>query len=799
MNSNINDDNAIDDAIDDKEKFMDKLSQTKLYESTPICLRMSSKSGLVKYNNVLRNSFRGRPDILLNERFDYIDRIPKLKTILYPHQKTAVRAMIDLEMTRTYTCSDEFVDNENYKIVYNAAVLSEPVGSGKTIDILAVISSNKIPRVFPDIMELKLPGNFLSVGYTICKFKKILTPTIIFVGVSVIKQWENAIKTFTTFKYYTVNNVNDLKELFNMMVKKIINKYDIILVKNGKITVPIKLPFGIKLEDKNRVAMPYIYNLIANLYEYCWARVVIDDFDTIKLPKNATIIRGLFTWYISSTRKGGASYHIKDSIKCNRTSELLQQQGYGCSSIMHNDILFNKLNVCSSDVYIKDTMQIPIPKFHVITFKNPNDRYISILGFIADDDAKRVVEMLNGDAFGEAAELAGIKSSSVSDIFNAVLGGQFQTYRFAGDLLEFITYQYENENKRATIPKNVDLNFIDEDGIKIYRYGKHDLLKFRDIEYKFPGVNDILYNTEQEYKEIKTQTGLSIQRVKDNIKHGECPVCRIDLSDVDDVIIMKCCNAIFCSNCGILANNLKDKMTGGRCSNCRAIINIKDLIYIGNNIKLQDIVDENLDDSDDSDEKEMKELIKIKQSQQTKYTTIIDIINGEIDKNIGRVDLNIPNMMKGSSYLPESSIRKVLIFASFDETLKNVMKELTKNNITFWKLQGGSNEINKITTEFTNYPGTCAMIINSTRHCSGLNLQFTTDLIFTHRMTDQNIESQVVGRGHRIGRTSPLNIWYLLYDNEHDELASTHNVRELSNEELIYEHDMEARSTVNNV
>mgnify|MGYP000700624405 CR=1 FL=1 len=36
-------------------------------------------------------------------------------------------------------------------------------------------------------------------------------------------------------------------------------------------------------------------------------------------------------------------------------------------------------------------------------------------------------------------------------------------------------------------------------------------------------------------------------------------------------------------------------------------------------------------------------------------------------------------------------------------------------------------------------------------------------MIFAHYIKDSAVESQVAGRGHRLGRTSPLNIWYLLY------------------------------------
>ena len=240
----------------------------------------------IKINNY--RTINNAVAVELNATHLKVDKVPGLKTLLYPHQKTVVKGMLDSEYYRSFNAS-------NYQVCYSADVLSEPVGSGKTVDILALICLQKIPRAVPDIMRFDLNNNSQVVGYIRRRFKKFLLPTIIFVGSSVMKQWERAIKTFTDFKSYSVNSVVELKSLFEMISSRTINRYDIVLVKNGKITVPIKLPDDIKLEPKNKVGQPFIYNLIANLSEYCWARVVIDDFDTIKLPHNAGIVPGIFT------------------------------------------------------------------------------------------------------------------------------------------------------------------------------------------------------------------------------------------------------------------------------------------------------------------------------------------------------------------------------------------------------------------------------------------------------------------------------------------------------------------------
>jgi hypothetical protein len=729
--------------------------------------------------------------ISLDGTFSKVDHVPGLKTTLYRHQQTVVKAMLDLEYKRSFQQRKVGCPNNSstYKIVYNAAVLSEPVGSGKTIDILAVICLSCIPRAIPDIMELHTKTNVGSAGYVRCKFKKFLKPTIIFVGSSVMRQWAQAIKQFTNLKTFCINSVVELKKLFDMISNKTVNEYNIILVKNGKITVPIKLPNGIELEDKNNGATPFIYNLIANLRSYCWSRVVVDDFDTIKLPRNAGIVRGIFTWYISSTRKK-MEHRVSHTINYHTASDWMRNHDYGCAQIMYNNFLFHNLNVRNGLNYLKATTDMPCPKYHVALFKNPNDRYISLLTSMNDSEINRITEMLNGDAIGSAAEAAGIKTTSVADIFSRLLGDKYKSYRFAGDLLEFIEFQEDKKSDREPISENPD----DED-----TYKKTDLMDFRDIKYMYPGINSLLRNTSDEYTNIKEINGLAIERVKANIAHGECPVCHRDLSESCDIIIVKCCNVVFCGTCGITAQNLNNtgyRLQNGRCSNCRSKLTIKDLLYIGDEIDIDDIADENLEEESDEEVIGLKvvEINALKKSRKntTKYSAIINIIRGENIAEDIRVDLHIPNMMKGTNYLPEAQVRKILIFANFEETLTNVVKELDDEGINYWRLAGGVNEIADTSFKFTSCTTTCALVINSGRYCAGLNLQTATDLIFAHRMIDQSVESQVAGRGHRLGRTSPLNIWYMLYDNEYSELRVTHSVRELSASELVHEKTREA-------
>jgi hypothetical protein len=55
--------------------------------------------------------------------------------------------------------------------------------------------------------------------------------------------------------------------------------------------------------------------------------------------------------------------------------------------------------------------------------------------------------------------------------------------------------------------------------------------------------------------------------------------------------------------------------------------------------------------------------------------------------------------------------------------------------------------------------------LNALNYGSGINLQMATDIIIYHELNIE-LETQVIGRAQRLGRTSSLNVYYLLNDNE---------------------------------
>lgn len=107
---------------------------------------------------------------------------------------------------------------------------------------------------------------------------------------------------------------------------------------------------------------------------------------------------------------------------------------------------------------------------------------------------------------------------------------------------------------------------------------------------------------------------------------------------------------------------------------------------------------------------------------------------------------------------------KILIFASFDNSFSQIVAVLDRLRIAHAYLKGNNEVIKNIVSNYKT-GSLSVLLVNTRNYGSGLNLENTTDIIMFHKF-DTEIEKQVIGRASRMGRTSPLHVWYLLHENE---------------------------------
>jgi len=406
-------------------------------------------------------------------------------------------------------------------------------------------------------------------------------------------------------------------------------------------------------------------------------------------------------------------------------------------------------------------------------------------------DSNAVMEMLNGDAINTAAETAGIKSTSVADIFEKILDTKWVKYKKYIEIADYIPEVREvidelPEYDSALVDENEDSGRATQATLAKLTVNIHAAGPISAVEsiltYNEQAVTEHVDELEDENTKLKTESGMAIERVKDNLKEGDCPICCESLTDVEGIIIMKCCGTTLCSGC--VTSTLKLYNTGtnvqGTCANCRRQVGFNQIVMIDKDIDFTRIINEKINDDDDvhvAEKVDPDEEPEEPEEELNKFRCIVGILKGKKYEDLRKVqNIKINNILEGDNDLPEPTEIKALIFASFNETLENLEKELDKDGITFLRLQGTPSQINNIVRRYkltSDHPEAVnVLLINSSEYCAGLNLQNTTDLIFTHKVLDLNVEAQLIGRAVRIGRTKNLNVHYVLYHNEFGHLST---------------------------
>jgi SNF2 family DNA or RNA helicase len=295
--------------------------------------------------------------------------------------------------------------------------------------------------------------------------------------------------------------------------------------------------------------------------------------------------------------------------------------------------------------------------------------------------------------------------------------------------------------------------------------------KYVEIPYSLDKLTDALKELTRETTTEFMRLNAGINRVFDNIRNGECGVCLSNFDSEETSYCLRCCGALFCEACLADANQLKSQydvisktnQPTGSCANCKARIYMNDVIGVPAKFNIEDIVKMLTQETIAAETEPEIEV------QNPKLQALLDIIRGKTPENMEKFTKNIRNLMQGKNDVPYTGTdRKVLVFASFNETLEIIENLLKQANIKFESLHGTHNEISQTIKRFQE-SGT-VLLVNSRTHCAGLNIQFATDIVYAHKITDANIEAQVAGRGQRIGRKFNLNIWYLLFANEQEML-----------------------------
>ena len=240
----------------------------------------------------------------------------------------------------------------------------------------------------------------------------------------------------------------------------------------------------------------------------------------------------------------------------------------------------------------------------------------------------------------------------------------------------------------------------------------------------------------EEYKKKLKDAELSLENLKQKIKRDteddkECPLCS---EEYKEPVITFCCNSVMCSGCVKSLYNTTQK-----CPFCRVKLDMKKMAI-----------------SSSREEEEKKE-------------------EEEVDK---RTKLEVVKQIITSN--PEG---KFILFSEFNPSFDSIKATLTEYNITHAEVKGTSDAKQKYIRLFKEGK-IKVLFLNSRNDGSGIDLPETTDIILYHKMSSENIETQVLGRALRLGRTAPLKVHRLLYSEEENMSDNPRNIYHLHTSNL---------------
>jgi hypothetical protein len=219
---------------------------------------------------------------------------------------------------------------------------------------------------------------------------------------------------------------------------------------------------------------------------------------------------------------------------------------------------------------------------------------------------------------------------------------------------------------------------------------------------------------EQKIASIESRISAIQERLK-RAKEQTCPICYCDLTNA---AVTPCCQQLFCFAC--LCESLKRVAS---CPLCRARIdNIKEIKVLG---------------------------IAQPQAQPQEAPKQNQLLN----KNDSFV-----------KFMKENPTARVLMFSSYDASFTKLEDSLDAEDIKYSMLNGSQLRIAKLLREFKAGKYN-VLFLNARNMGAGLNIESATHVMLFHRMSSE-LESQIIGRANRLGRKNPLEVVYLVHENE---------------------------------
>ena len=772
-------------------------------DDTPILLDYENNKALKKYNiqNLYERYIRAINNYgTICPTGNICDTPGNISLDLKLHQKRTLYELLKRESNKF-----RHVDGLNYNL------LSDEVGSGKSLCILSLIAHSPLTNFGSDKFYSLYPKGSISRHYYGFGYEKptsvgaglnaiSLKTNLIIVPHNIFSQWKMYIQKYTKLANICIGRKKDYEQFCNNK-KSIIdtcNNHDIILIKstmfknfynklllhlgrayidNEEVHDNDSSEFDIVGEEKilktiylktkkdiyeitNTRQIPSVRehmkknikkdiekiigrlnNIVSeenwkkvgikktikkctriNLFKgFYFERVIIDEVDSIKIPA-FPFVNAKQIWHITSSINnifypyGKTKWNIKKNKSITISTGI---RGTGFlkdvivnifkSSRYHRTIgcYHNLYNIVRNNKgFVQSSIELSKPEINYIECFTPN--HILAVSHAVD---KEVLSAFNAGDFTLATKLLGCNESSEKDIITNITNSLVNKQQLLENKIENKKkLLIESDKKKFQIESELNNSQLLEPN-NLDKINEIKALLQKQKNYTQSVKSSIANFTNQLTDTINKISGIK-SRVS-GVKEKLCPIC---CCNVIQPALTPCCNNVFCIECITKCLQISKKKT---CPLCRKVISFSSLQIISENKKKLE------------------------------------------NKSNSRLDTKLEKLCK---ILKKNITKRFIIFSEFEGGIVNIKELFEKESINYMELKGSEYRIKNITEKFQNRDINI-LLLNAKYSGAGLNLQYTDEIILFHRMS-KDLESQVIGRAQRIGRTSKLAVNYLCYSNE---------------------------------
>lgn len=666
---------------------------------------------------------------------------------LKPHQKlllkNALKKEKNLESDNYFdvTSDRDGLDRHYENIRLTNTVIGDHVGSGKSYMIMALAH-----------------GDINSKHEDHIKFTpdKNIKTNVIVIPHNIMPQWEKYLKDHYTGKVYPIKTKKSIRRLVNGY------KYD---DSGDNLPISGRIPKPTKKEDEPSISyLSDYYHQPTDAQKNCAKKmgtIRADELRKFNVILVSNTMYNRFAWYLNKDiyEKPFIVSRLfideADNIKLSKARQIYAKMTYFVTSSISNLLIPNGIDFSVARKYdyrngheyeirinmkginhhgfIKDTF---VDLFCTRTTVGIADSRHLMDMYKVDNLRKYFQEIFlfnKLDYIDESFKIPDVseyvmicKTSTTVNILQNLVPDEVINRLNAGDVSGAIDYLGIERNTTESVVNAITKKYKD---------------KLVSLEEKFEAEFATLPDDDlnkiritKKISELKSKISGISQRVSN---YDYCPIC---MDSMDQPTIVSCCQNVLCFEC--ITTSVAHKPI---CPMCRENIDPKKDLKVVDNEVSDEVVEEVKEVNEDIITLEKLMAESAEKEKKTNLKQLISYINS-IEKT--------PKLIIGCDSTTTEP------FA----TMANTLDEL---GIKFETLKGHSTTINKMVMQYkdngeisSEQDRLNALLMNTHNFASGTNLENTTDIILYHKM-DKAMETQIIGRAQRPGRTQSLRVWKL--------------------------------------